>query len=252
MKRIITLIVLDAKLTVKNIFFWITFVMFAAIIITVHLMALFEANQIPAQCEYLSGRVELLPFHERIVPIFICFEALTAGMMLSGALLLTEKSQKTLQAYQVSPSGTVSYIIAKTLFLSAAGTTYSFLIALLTLGLTFPLGRMLLLSFLSSALFTIIGIIIAIFVRSVSNWIMMLAFILGSNMLTLFSYLYPAVPIKYMKLLPAYPVLFQMEQILFAGRVGTGLGAIVLWLAVSIAICYIAVKYVLLRPQKEG
>lgn len=259
MKAILTMLQTDARLVRKNIFFWVTIGFLILIVVSVNFLlpsgtvetdaaAGFPADALTIT--YLGPVSEPAPFNLRMVPLCICCEAVITGILLSGVLILSEKSEGIARAYRISPGTALEYVLAKTLLFSIIGSLYSLLIAVFTIGFTFNLLPFILLAFTASALFTLIGIAMTVFMRSVSNWLMVLAFVVGINMLAMFSYLFPAAAVDFLKILPAYPIFFAFDNILFGTQSLKGFGTIALWTAASLLLCLGCVKYRLLRPHK--
>ena len=191
------------------------------------------------------------PFNKRCLPVFICFEAIVQGFLLAGVLMLNEKSGKIVRALQASPIHALQYWTAKVLLFSAIGGLYALLMAVFTVGLKFPVIPFILLSMIASAIFTMIGLITATFFRSLNNWFMLTALILGVNMLTMFAYVFPSLSLPFMKLIPSYPFIFLYEQILFGGlRWTTDMVSIIVWFSVLCAASLVCIKNKFLRPQK--
>ena len=191
------------------------------------------------------------PFNKRCLPVFICFEAVIQGFLLAGVLMLNEKSGKIVRALQVSPISAVAYWIAKILLFSSFGSFYALLMALFTVGFSFPIIPFVLLSMIASALFTMLGMITAVFFRSINNWFMLASLILGINMLTMFAYIFPSLTSPFMKVIPSYPFIFIYEQILFGNfKLAFDAAAIFIWLTALSITSIVCIKNFFLRPQK--
>lgn len=206
----------------------------------------------PIQYSQTSEATEPPPFNKRMVPMMISLEAVMTGILLVGVMILTEKERGITRAYRVSPAGTLGYVLAKTTLFSLVGMTYSFLIAVFTVGFNFHIGPFLLLSFLASALFTLMGMAVSVFLQSLSTWLMLMAFLIGTNTLVLFAYIFPAISMDFMKVLPAYTMIFAYERTMFgpAGFAGNGFGILAMWTLALFALCLLCVRFRLLRPHK--
>ncbi|MDK2808435.1 MAG: type transport system permease protein, partial [Clostridiales bacterium] len=284
MKTIFSLIVIDLKLILKNIFFWVLFGVLIMIILVVNFLIpkkipvtspeivtygfevpgyksadtiaqleelvkrdsivgviweneayhvlsnkLSEKQANAAILPFLASKTETTkihisrlegvttptPFNKRCLPVFICFEAVVQGFLLAGVLMLNEKSGRTIRALQVSPIHVIHYWAAKVLLFSFLGSLYSLLMALFTIGYHFPVIPFVVVSMAASALFTMLGMITAVFFHSLNNWFMFASLLLGINMLTMFAYLFPSLTFPFMKIIPSYPYIFIYEQLLF-------------------------------------
>lgn len=321
MRSILSLMLVDLKLVLKNIFFWVLLGMLIAIIIVVNFLlpqaitttvpnvVTFGFETVEYQCaESIEQLKEMLekdknmvgvicengeytvlannlsekqaaavtlpfltpkekiteiqfsqtentinppPFNKRCLPVFICFEAVIQGFLLAGVLMLNEKSGKIVRALQVSPISATHYWIAKIFLFSCIGSFYALLMALFTVGLNFSIVPFVLLSMVASALFTMLGMITAVFFRSINNWFMLASLILGINMLTMFAYIFPSLTLPFMKVIPSYPFIFIYEQILFGHfKLTIDVAAIIVWLIALCVTSIICIKNFFLRPQK--
>lgn len=264
MKAFLTQMSTDGRLILRNIFLWITLGFLVLIIVVVNFLLPKEINRlpetdeivqeysIPIQYTYTSEVQVPPPFNKRMVPLMISLEAVMTGILLAGVLILTEKERQLIRAYRVSPAGAFSYVSAKVVLFSLVGVVYSCLIAVFTVGFDFHIGPFLWLSFLASALFTLMGMAVSVFLRSLSTWLMIMAFLIGTNTLVLFAYIFPSGAMDIMKILPAYTMIFAYERTLFgvSGFADVGLETLTLWVAGLFILCLICVRFRLLRPYK--
>lgn len=191
------------------------------------------------------------PFNKHCLPVFICFEAVVQGFLLAGVLMLNEKSGKIVRALQASPIRAFHYWIAKILLFSIVGSLYALLMAVFTVGLRFPVVPFILVSMLASAMFTMLGMITAVFFRSLNNWFMLASLVLGINMLTMFAYIFPSLSLPFMRLIPSYPFIFTFEQILFGNlKLTSDVISIFVWLSILGVASIACIKNKFLRPQK--
>ena len=165
----------------------------------------------------LDETAKEVPFHLTSTPIFICFEALMVGFILGGALMLSEKQDGTVLVLCVSPLSTATYIVSKTLLFSLIGTIYASLICVLTVGFSIHWGLFLLLSFVGTAIFTLIGLAYTTPFHDMSGWFFSMVVLLSVNMLPVISYASPAFTPLWMKLIPSYPILMAYRSALFGG-----------------------------------
>ena len=189
----------------------------------------------PVATKTLNETAKEIPFHLTSTPIFICFEALMVGFILGGALMLSEKQDGTVLALRVSPLNTATYIVSKTLLFSLIGTVYASLIGVLTVGFSIHWGMFLLLSFVGTAIFTMIGLAYTTPFRDMSGWFFSMVVLLSVNMLPVISYSSPAFTPCWMKLIPSYPILMAYRSALFGESLDLRytLIAMVVWLAAS-------------------
>lgn len=187
------------------------------------------------QVETIKEQGAALPFHKRMTPVFICFEALIVGFILGGTLLLSEKEENTSKAIRVSPISVHRYLLSKTLLFGLIGTLYASLMTLFTVGAGFHWLEFLLLSFIGSALFTLMGLGFTAPFRDMSSWFFSASLLLSLNMFTAVSYSNPSFAPLAMRWIPSYPLLFSYADILF----GDGLKfSTLLWLITWCLILY--------------
>ena len=166
--------------------------------------------------EFIRPIQNKIPMNLRLVPIFICFEALVLGFLMGGILMLSEKEQKTLQVFRISPAKTIQYIIAKTILLSAWGTVYSLVITVFTVGVAFNWILFILLAFISSAMFTLLGLVITVFFKDLNSWFLSAILVLAVNMLSTIGYSNPSYSPLWMRFIPSYHIIFGFEEVLFS------------------------------------
>lgn len=200
---------------------------------------LFARDRQAVKLKLLNENLEAVPWNKRLIPVFICCEAMLIGFILGGALLLSEKESRTICALRISPMGTDRYLLAKTLLFSIIGTLYSLLIAVFTAGFGFAFFPFILLSFLASALFSMIGVAFACFFKEMGSWFFALILLLAVVMLPIAGYVIPSFSPAWMKLFPSYGIIFAYEAILFdVGRSGlSGLLGVLLWCGASYPVC---------------
>lgn len=123
-----------------------------------------------------------VPFNHRMLPVFICFEALIVGFVLGGVLLLSEKEEGVIRAMRISPLTAFRYISAKTILFSIIGAIYALLMAIFCVGVSFDWLQFLVLSLLGSALFTLMGLCFTAFFNDMSSWFFSASVLLAFNM----------------------------------------------------------------------
>lgn len=167
------------------------------------------------EVEHISEVGRTIAFNQRMVPIFICFEALITGFVLGGALVLSEKEERTIRALRISPIGVDRYLLAKTLLFSCIGTLYALIMALFCVGFDFSIVRFIILSFFGAAVFSLIGLAFSSLFRDMSSWFFTMALILSINMLPVIAYSEPSFSPLWLRIIPSYPIIFSYERVLF-------------------------------------
>ena len=184
---------------------------------TVHaFLAVLYGSRVPSMTvEALDpGRPEI-PFNLRMVPVFLCFEALITGFILGGALMLSEKEEDTIRALRIAPVGATRYLAAKTLLFSVISGLYALVMAVGCVGFRFPLLPFLLLSLFGSAVYTLLGLAFTARFRDMGSWFFAMALLLSINMLPGIAYGNPSFSPFWIRLIPSYPFIFAYEGILF-------------------------------------
>lgn len=187
--------------------------------LNIYVLELMRGGFTPVEVVSLDEQAKEIPFNLRLTPIFIAFEALMVGFILGGALMLAEKQDGTVRALRVSPFPVSSYIIAKTLLFSLIGTLYASLICVFTVGFSINWGLFLPLSFIGTAVFTMIGLAYTSPFRDMSGWFFSMIALLSINMLPVISYTSPAFTPFWMRLIPSYPMLMVYRAAMFGGSV---------------------------------
>jgi hypothetical protein len=192
-----------------------------------------------------------IPQNKRLMPTFISFEAVVLGFLMAAILLLGEKQEMVLKAYRISPGGTAAYITSKVLLFGVVGTIYASFMTVLTVGVNFNWGAFLLLTLLSSVLYTLLGLSLAVFFKDISGWFFVAALVLSLNMLPMISYSAPTFSPAWLQYIPSYPVLFAYSDVLF--QRGKGIGPTLTLLTGEIiaaaALCSVLIKNKLLSAN---
>lgn len=109
-------------------------------------------------------------WRENVTALLIFSDPAAMGLFFMGAIVLLEKSQRVTDFFAVSPLKAREYVLSKVLSLSAIG-----LLAAAVLGAAAGCSRLpvaLLGTFLSSALFTLLGLIIASGINSLNQFLL--------------------------------------------------------------------------------
>lgn len=221
-------------------------------------VAALVSSLVPPEKPLAKVRVESIreeaapvPQNKRLMPTFICFEAIVTGFLMAAILLLGEKQEMVLKAYRISPGGTASYIISKVLLFAVVGTIYASLMTVLTVGVNFNWGLFLLLTLLGCILYTLFGLGVAVFFKDISSWFFVATLVLSINMLPMVSYSAPTFSSVWLQYIPSYPLMFAYSEVLF--QTGKGIGSTLLLLTGEIIaaalICGVLIKKKLLSAN---
>ncbi|MFO8060010.1 MAG: ABC transporter permease [Bacillota bacterium] len=199
--------------------------------------------------ESLRPPVEPVPPNLNLVPILLAFEVLVLGFLVVAVMLFQEKAEGSIRAYRVSPGGTTAYLLSKVATFTLMGLLYGAPLVLLTVGRGPNYPLVLAATALGAALYTCLGLAVAVMFRGISDWFVAGVGLLVINMFPLVSYVYPPFSPALLSWIPSHPILFGFREILFpTGRPVSGL----MWLlagctAVAFAIAHRLVEVKLMR-----
>lgn len=134
-----------------------------------------------------------LSWKENAAAILIYSDPAAMGLFFMGAIILLEKSQRVTSFFAVSPLRVAEYVCSKVLSLSVIGMLVAMVLAVATNCRCLPL--LLLGTFLSSVMFTLLGVIIATKITSLNQFIL------------------ATVPIEIIAFVPAVLHLFKMTPV---------------------------------------
>jgi hypothetical protein len=163
----------------------------------------------------LRPHAEAPPPNMTGLPALLVFEVIALGFLLVAVFIFQEKSDGSIRAYRISPGGTLSYVLAKTVLFAVMGLIYGLLFLLFTIGIPEHIFLISAVLLLASALYALLGSIVAVFFRSISDWLFVGVGLLMLNMLPLISYGIPAFSPAFLTWIPSYPILFGISELLF-------------------------------------
>ncbi|MFA4662413.1 ABC transporter permease [Pyrococcus kukulkanii] len=138
-------------------------------------------------------------YRHLIVPIFLLMEPGIVGFTFVGAILFMEKRDNVISALAVSPLKWRDYVLSKALIMALVSLVASFVILGVGAGIYSELP--LLGAFLTSLVYTLLGIAVASRYRSLDEYFVPILVVSGISFLP---FLYSVWPLK---LLPSYPAL---------------------------------------------
>ncbi len=103
---------------------------------------------------------------DTVLIILIFNDPVVTGYLFAGVLFLFDRQQHTLQAISVLPAPFRMYLLSKTLILSILAVVVAMMMAVATVGLKFHLVHLLLATFLSTVIFSLVGFIISAYSQS--------------------------------------------------------------------------------------
>jgi len=200
---------------------------------------------------FLRGQIEPVPKNLALVSVLMVFEVLILGFLLVAVFIFQEKSDGSIRAYRVTPGGTFLYISSKTLAFLVIGIVYGGVLALLTMGFDVNYLELFIVTVLGFILYTLIGMIIAVFFNNISEWFFIGITILLINMAPVFSHEFPAFSPGWISWFPSNSILFCYDEIFFPS--GKSLLSPILLLALETIIAYVICHFIVNRKlMKEG
>ncbi len=203
------------------------------------------------QVEFLRQQAKVIPKNLTSVPVLLTFEVLIIGFLFIAVFMFQEKNEGSIRAYQISPGGVFLYIISKVMVFIVIGLLYGLSFVLLTLGTSVNLLTLSLLIVLGVALYTLIGIIVAVFFNNISDWFFVGMGVLTLNILPAISYGLPTFAPKFITIIPSYSIMSALREVLFpTGKsIVPALNMLIIGNILAFGICYLVVKR---RLMKEG
>lgn len=155
------------------------------------------------------------PFNFSLLPVFIFTEAVMVGVLLTAALLYSEKDEGTLGAYRVSPGGVLEYLLAKSLAMGVLGVVFTVIVTALTVGFRVAWAPILGITFLSAVVMTLVALVVANLFRTISQFLLTGVVITVALGLPVAGYFAPSLSPWWFKVLPSYPLVFALREAYF-------------------------------------
>lgn len=195
---------------------------------------------------FLYPEAQRIPFNLALLPILIALESVVLGFYFAAVMVFQEKDEGGIKAYRVSPGGVTEYIASKVLVNVGLGLLSGLLIVGATVGLGVQYGQLILLIVVAAAVLTLLGLGLGVFYANLSGFIYPALLVMTVLTLPLAFYLFPAFNLPLINLVPTYPVMFGLREVLFpAGRPGLMtevFGVLLPQAAMAALFCYVAVK----------
>jgi len=167
------------------------------------------------EVSFIRPQTEPVPRNLTLVPVLMVFEVLILGFLLIAVFIFQEKGDKVIRAYRISPGGTHLYILSKLTAFLLIGLLYAFGIVAFTVGFDFNILNFVIITILGFLLYTLIGLIVALFFDDISGWFTVGIVILTINMAPGMSHQMPSFAPPFMKWIPSYHIIFGYDDILF-------------------------------------
>lgn len=203
--------------------------------------------------EYLheiQSTSDKIPFNKSFLPIFLMFEAVMMGMIMVFAMVFSEKSQKTLHAYSVTPGKIWEYLGAKVILLALLGIVFTFILTPLVVGLGADYFILIIIVVVGSFLSTSVSLIVASFYKNLSQSMAAMLALTVVFTLPMLSYFSEGFSPWYLRILPTYPILFALKGAVFPEFSSSEISGLILVAIEAAAAFLIAVTTYKLRLRK--
>ena len=186
-----------------------------------------------------------LQANQSLITVMLAFEVMILGFLFVAVVVFGEKTEGSIRAYRVTPSGVGNYVISKIAVFTIISTAYGIVMVASTLGVGSIL-QLLPVLLLSTALMSALGLGVSVFFKNISEWFVPGVLALSVNMLAILPYQIPTFSARWLTFLPGYAVIFGATEILFptgksdfAGSMYLTLGV---WFVVAILFAALAVR----------
>lgn len=167
------------------------------------------------------------PFNLSLVPIFVFSEAALVGMLLVAALLYSEKEERSLRAYRVSPGGVLEYLLARSAAMGLLGLAFTILLTILTIGLDANWLSILAVVFFAAVVMSLLALVVANMFENISQFLFAALALMVLFTLPTVSYFVPSLSPAALRLLPTYPLVFALREAYFpTGNTGMLISAL--------------------------
>ncbi len=159
------------------------------------------------------------PFDLSMIPLLITIDVIVLGFFFGGVMVLQDRALGTVRAYRVSPAGTGVYLASKIAVNALLALVYTALLLVIAIPPALPLLSLVLVIVLASALFTTVGVGLAVFFRTFSSFFYpasLLSLVLSA---AIPAYFFPAFNTPWIRALPTYKAMFSLRELLLpSGR----------------------------------
>jgi len=209
------------------------------------------SGQVNYKVRTLREQSPPIPFNKNLVPVFLTYEVVALGFLLIAVMMFQEKTDGSILAYRVSSGGTAAYILSKVAIFTLMAILYGVITTVATAGFNINYAVLLLLIILASIFMTLLGLLVSIFFKNISEFLFVALGVLLITQLPAISYINPTFSPSFIKWIPMYPVLFGFREALFSTGKENYLFPFLLILVAGIValflLCFYAVRKKLMR-----
>lgn len=210
-------------------------------------------NDVNYHTDFLREESESVSINKGLIPPFLVMEVIMLAFMIISIMVLQEKTDGSIKAYRVSPSGIWIYMASKLIIAVLMGLIYGFILIVFTIGFNVNYLYLFIILFLSCLLLSIMGLAISVFFNSLSDWVFGFLGVMIVLVLPMISYFNPAFSSPLINWIPAYPIIFGVREIVFPTGKDSMVLTIFLILAIECVIFFI-ISYFTVKKKlmKEG
>lgn len=203
------------------------------------------------EVRFLREIIDPIPRNLAFVSILMVFEVLILGFLMVAVFLFQEKHDGSIRAYRVTPGDTFIYIASRTLAFLLIGIVYGMILVVFTIGFHINFLLLLAVTIMGSVLYTLLGMIIAVFFSDISEWFFIGMAALFINMAPVFSHEFPSFSPGWISWFPSHQILLCFDEIFFPSGKSLMIPILILLLEVVAVyvICHVAVNR---KLMKEG
>ncbi|MBN2218940.1 MAG: ABC transporter permease [Kosmotogaceae bacterium] len=191
-----------------------------------------------------------IPFNKSFLPIFLMFESIMMGMIMVFAMVFSEKSQKTLDAFAVTPGRAWEYLGAKVILLIILGIIFAIILTALAVGLQAKYLQLILIVSIGSFLSTSVSLIAASFYENLSQSMAAMLTLTVIFSLPMLSYYMEGFSPWYLRILPTFPIIFSLKGAVFPNQGSTEISGLILVAVEAVWAFVIAVNLYKLRMRR--
>ena len=256
MKVLINLMKLELLNVIRGKFHWVLLITIAAIIGTYYLLPPEPRGSGLADSAAVSiERIEPAPgepVRDGLIPAMLAFEVAILGYLFIAVTMFQEKEEGAVRAYRVSPGTTLAYTLSKISVWVLISLIYAGVLAAATVTAGFSYSQMFGIVFAVSLLLTSLGLIIAVFFNSMSDWFVPGVAVLVLNMLPAISLSAGGFNPLWLKIIPGYHAVKAFDELFSAGRIDNFAPLFAALLLAAAALFSLGSLAVHLKLMREG
>lgn len=187
-----------------------------------------------------------------LMPTMMAFEVAILGFLFIAVTMFQEKEEGTIRSYRVSPGTTFAYAFSKIAVWVVLSVLYGIICSLATVNLGINYLHLIGLVFAISLVLTSIGLIVAVFFNSMSDWFFPGVALLVVNMVPIMAVRTEGFDYSWLKIIPGYHAILGFTK-LFENGVIDNFWSVFGGLMIAGIVCFLLSTLVVQRKlMKEG